>query len=574
MSDPTNANQNEKAAKTRRKPERESVLSPTFAAARQATGNERSLPGRAVAELGQRQAGETSEELALASGEIDQAQLAGFDFSSIPAHTLTTSNQQLIQPHLTVNEPGDPYEQEADRVAEAVMRMPATPSLPAFKGLESFLNPTVNRGPAISRIQASGNSGAFQAPAHVETRINQMQGGGQPLPESEQEFFEQRLGYDFSGVRIHTDPNAVQASRDIQAHAFTIGHNIAFNEGAYQPGTTAGRRLLAHELTHVVQQGAAGVQRKPWLRPNPQSQVMRHLQSLQRSPNLEPELYRQEIAAFQQQHSTADIVAQQQQIMAVRDPIDIGQRDHSRSIRRCGGGGGGGAPGASASTFSSDSFSAGSGGPLTFSGGTFAKLSSPAYSPSGKVKVSGGTDAQAKDWEAGFIQTVLSYNAVGHYLGSPANTKFSWSTPGPRRDALVAGGEPWYDPNNTNGPGKVAFSKTDSSESVSLWDQPAVELYWDTPDAKGKLNHSDGKSTFALWMIARQKSAPNTIHYLNWATWEVDWSAQFNYASAGAKTAKKVTGELKVTGSGGGKGSATPVLSGTTANSDLKSKWS
>lgn len=161
---------------------------------------------------------------------------------------------QLIQTKLEVSQPGDRYEQEADQVAEAVMRMPASPSQSPLNDIDNVLNPTVSRLPSISRIQTSGGEGSFQAPSHVETQINQMQGGGQALPGSERDFFESRMGYDFSGVRIHTDANAIQASRDIQAQAFTVGNHIAFNEGAYQPGSGTGRRLMAHELAHVSQQ--------------------------------------------------------------------------------------------------------------------------------------------------------------------------------------------------------------------------------------------------------------------------------------------------------------------------------
>jgi hypothetical protein len=84
-----------------------------------------------------------------------------------------------------------------------------------------------------------------------------MNGGGSPLPETDQNFFESRMGADLSSVRVHTDSSAAQTSRDLNARAFTVGSNIAFNSGEYQPGTTAGRHLLAHELTHTVQQGAS-----------------------------------------------------------------------------------------------------------------------------------------------------------------------------------------------------------------------------------------------------------------------------------------------------------------------------
>ena len=164
-------------------------------------------------------------------------------------HLMRTSNNRVIQSTLTVNAPGDTYEREANSVADRVMSMSDSA---ASANISSGAPPT-----AISRVvQTSGAvSGAFDAPASTEANIQRMEGGGEALESSEVDFFAQRMGYDFSNVRIHTGSTAVQASRDIQAKAFTFGNNIAFNSGSYKPGTSSGRHLLAHELTHVVQQG-------------------------------------------------------------------------------------------------------------------------------------------------------------------------------------------------------------------------------------------------------------------------------------------------------------------------------
>ncbi|MFC3677422.1 eCIS core domain-containing protein [Ferrovibrio xuzhouensis] len=83
-------------------------------------------------------------------------------------------------------------------------------------------------------------------------------GGGRPLSGDERGFFEPRLGRDLSGIRLHTDGQAAAAADSINARAFTYGHNVVLNQGEYTPGSDSGRRLLAHELTHAVQQGAAG----------------------------------------------------------------------------------------------------------------------------------------------------------------------------------------------------------------------------------------------------------------------------------------------------------------------------
>ncbi len=146
-----------------------------------------------------------------------------------------------VQTRLAVNAPGDAFEQEADRVAEQVMRSPdgdaADPA--AAPGL---------------RVQRASSEQADVSPG-LESSISQMQsGGGSPLPASERAFFEQRMGHDFGQIRIHNDARANQTADGLHAHAFTVGSNIAFAAGQYQPGSESGRHLLAHELTHTIQQ--------------------------------------------------------------------------------------------------------------------------------------------------------------------------------------------------------------------------------------------------------------------------------------------------------------------------------
>lgn len=87
-----------------------------------------------------------------------------------------------------------------------------------------------------------------------EADINIPRGGGQPLPESARTYFEPRFGYDFSQVRIHTDAPAAESARAVNALAYTVAADVVFGAEQYAPETTDGKRLLAHELTHVVQQ--------------------------------------------------------------------------------------------------------------------------------------------------------------------------------------------------------------------------------------------------------------------------------------------------------------------------------
>jgi hypothetical protein len=93
--------------------------------------------------------------------------------------------------------------------------------------------------------------------AGLQSRIQPLKGNGQPLPGTERTFFEPRFGANFSHVRIRNNPTAANVARSINARAFTRGHDVVFGKGEYTPGTSTGRRLLAHELTHVVQQRKA-----------------------------------------------------------------------------------------------------------------------------------------------------------------------------------------------------------------------------------------------------------------------------------------------------------------------------
>ncbi len=113
----------------------------------------------------------------------------------------------------------------------------------------------------------------------LQTRIQSLEGGGSPLTKDQRTYFEPRFGHDFSGVRVHTGSKGAQTAKEIQARAFTMGKHIVFAAGEYTPGTSGGKRLLAHELTHVVQQRQP-VRRHPApgrarLKPQPHIKVMK-----------------------------------------------------------------------------------------------------------------------------------------------------------------------------------------------------------------------------------------------------------------------------------------------------------
>jgi hypothetical protein len=103
-------------------------------------------------------------------------------------------------------------------------------------------------------VQRKAVGPAPNAVPDLEQQIGGLKDRGQPLPRSALDFFEPRFGYDFGRVRIHSDASAAENARGLNAKAFTVGSNIVFGDGQYAAETTEGRRLLAHELTHVIQQ--------------------------------------------------------------------------------------------------------------------------------------------------------------------------------------------------------------------------------------------------------------------------------------------------------------------------------
>ncbi len=145
------------------------------------------------------------------------------------------------QPKLTVNAPDDVYEQEADQVAEQVLRM---------SDEEVQLS---HSAPHAIQAQA-GDGEAPDVPPETQQTIGALRGAGTLLDSATRTFMEPRFGHNFEHVRVHTDERAATAARSLNALAFTVGSDIAFAPGQYQPGSDAGRQLLAHELAHVVQQ--------------------------------------------------------------------------------------------------------------------------------------------------------------------------------------------------------------------------------------------------------------------------------------------------------------------------------
>jgi hypothetical protein len=242
--------------------------------------------------------------------------------------------QPTIQTKLKIGQPNDKYEQEADRVAEQVMRMSNPQSRVSEqatgkaqtaqvqrkcaeceeeeeeqiqrKPLVSKITPLVQRQteeeekeeeeefiqtkplanqitPIIQRqeeepfpeeeeeeeiLQTKEVPGQTPGVAQdVQKNINNLRGSGKPLPESERSFFEQRFGHDFSQVRVHSGSQSARLTNAVNARAFTVGRDVVFGADQYAPETQEGKKILAHELSHVIQQSTGLVsevlQRKP-----------------------------------------------------------------------------------------------------------------------------------------------------------------------------------------------------------------------------------------------------------------------------------------------------------------------
>ena len=211
---------------------------------------------------------------------------------------LTSGSGLTIQPKLKVTPANDKYEQEADAVAadavsrmhddtvqreviqmkhdDAIQRDPIAGEeeeeqqqageepQPAAEDARPEQEPEAEQEEEEEEVQRKAENSLYDGGAitdDLEAQINNERGGGSQLPGELSEKLGAAMGADFSNVRIHTGEKANQLSESIQAKAFTTGNDIFFKDGEYDPGSRDGQELLAHELAHTVQQGAA-TQRK------------------------------------------------------------------------------------------------------------------------------------------------------------------------------------------------------------------------------------------------------------------------------------------------------------------------
>jgi hypothetical protein len=192
----------------------------------------------------------------------------------------------------TINQPHDPFEQEANRVADAVVNGNAGADIVQQKKISNIqrMNKEIQQNPQLQRmcteceeeekeglqskaVQGTGNAAA--ASSSLSGRIESTAGAGQPLSAETLGEMNTSFGADFSNVHIHTGAESAQMNKELHAQAFTHGRDIYFSSGKYNPQSPAGKHLLAHELTHVIQQSGntGSVQRQPSANAKAESQV-------------------------------------------------------------------------------------------------------------------------------------------------------------------------------------------------------------------------------------------------------------------------------------------------------------
>lgn len=201
--------------------------------------------------------------------------------NAVAEHVTTTTPpvRPRVQTRLRVGAVDDPLERQADEVAERVLRMP-DPG-PAMRRRSSD-EPVIRRCPggcpptgceeSESTVQRLHDEGLRQplrsfggaSTAHVPLAVHQtLRSPGRPLDARPREHMEARFGHRFDHVRVHTDDRAAKSAQAINARAYTVGNHIVFGSGTFAPGSATGRRLLAHELAHVLQQGGTGAAASP-----------------------------------------------------------------------------------------------------------------------------------------------------------------------------------------------------------------------------------------------------------------------------------------------------------------------
>ncbi len=207
----------------------------------------------------------TEPEASQVQTKLEPGPIIGHNFAHIAVSEPTPPKPPKLPPlqrrGLKVGEPNDQYEQEADLVARQVVNKIQRESLEGEE--ETVIQPKLSYPSGLHRklvIQRQAIQGG-EASEEITREINQAQSGGQSLPKPLRMKMENAFGSDFSGVKVHTDSTSDTLNRSLSSRAFTTGNHIFFKKGEYRPHAHEGQELIAHELTHVVQQGGSSIQR-------------------------------------------------------------------------------------------------------------------------------------------------------------------------------------------------------------------------------------------------------------------------------------------------------------------------
>ena len=509
-----------------------------------------------------------------------------------------------IQAKLKISEPGDVHEKEADRVADEVMRMPEPGATQEAAATEQQQVPQIQRmgtdcqeeqamrmmsekeeeeegEQAIQMKEVSARSS--EASLAVEASDRNGTAGGRSLSDSTRAYFEPRFGHDFSHVRIHSDQSAAESAHSLNARAYTIGRNIVFGSGEFAPETSEGRRLLTHELVHVVQQG--GAERRSSASPaqgvdrshKPSGNDV-HLQSKQGLPTFSSVanvIQRQdplkEMEGEKPEEQPTDPITEACKKPSGSSPWVEVAKDRYVSIAD--------KPpkmrGPVVDTV---------GCPPTGSGSVFFVSGRPAWdfdipcSDCVLQPLPGTKAKQAPALQIGFIQTVeTAWHGGVYFQQSKPGAEWKWAgndwlCVSNARDGHATSTAPWYGPDASGNFGPVPFG-----QCPRLADNPFVKLpSHQTLPSKNKkkpkkvpLRRMRIDGIYHIWLIAQAPGNPPVfIHNWNIECWVV---AILNEDAHPCSASAWATFDMKsLKSSGPGIGSATPVLTGGTANT-LKS---
>jgi hypothetical protein len=482
-----------------------------------------------------------------------------------------------VQCKLTIGTVNDPLEAEADAMADKIMRMPDTPLIQrkcaSCKEEEKQLQ--LQRKPLAASItpfiQAKGTESGTASDS-VTQQINASKGSGSNLDNHTQSFMESRFGADFSAVKTHTSNDAVQMNRELGAQAFTVGSDVYFNSGKYNPESESGKHLLAHELTHVIQQSSNIQQKK-----------------IQRNIGNEHDLSTEK---FKEDNKFEDVF-DKEFIVKTGGKRGAVQNNPPSCSQLCGKNGTtSGTPqtliiGQSVFTLcpcnvNKDKFNEVKGYVTFLTKGTGtertiddSKLkftngfqpenahianSKPAWEYSGAVASDefhpDGSPERDSEVKTGFIQTIESYEWNAKYTnGWETNV-----TEANVRDAQPSASAPWYGQNND------PSQPQDTSKVVILRDEPYIILSVTHPDPAAqctKLQSVSTKGKFHLWMIAAE-SANATSNFVFLFHASINYDRSFTLKSSTADPSNSLSwkgdGKQSEIDKGPGKGTKDPIL--------------